>query len=730
MQISLERLLRGHYFHAGLRTAGGLLAVVAGAYCAGGLPTAATAAAGAVCAGAVDMPSPFRHKRREMPVAWLLSSAVYWFVGGLHTVPGLLGPGIVLLSFLIALGASYGNKAIMVGFSGNFAIIMALGAQHYTEHNLLTQVGWFAAGGAAYVVYGLATAKFQVFRTKQQVFAESAFELARYMRLRAAFYEEGANLEALYSDLVRRQAMLVQKQQTTREFLFRDIKSDRDLRLAQLFIMQVDLFEYVIAGNTDYEILQKHHSGSDMMLFLRDLVHKIAKDIDNVAFTALRNAQARKTVKYKAELFAVEYDLERLSHDGSQDIDALSVLIDAVDKIILCTEKVTDIHRVQDAADYVPDGTVSVKLSLFTAGSNYSPRVLLRNLTLRSLYFRYALRVGTATACGLLIAWGLSSFIPGAFSHSYWILMTIFVVLRPNFSLTVQRRTDRIIGSLCGSLLAATLLYLAPPVPLLALCLFAAQVVIVTFLMLNYRWASAAASVLTLIQIHFLNPSATFAFGERVGDTILGALLAYVCCYIFPSWEYRSIPQLIKVLSGAEARYTRAVLDSGIPDEEYRLARKIRLDAMAELAGAFDRMLREPRDKHRAVNETGRFLTLNHLYGSRLASVRTLLARLAVRPAEAAALPRLGEVQEKAGRLFALAEEAAGLPGGAAARTFSQSGHEAEKPDTAEIDAAVLKRMDYSEQNVVMLLLKQLDSALILAGEIQALRRDFGLAHT
>lgn len=731
--------MRGQHFHSGFRIAGGLLVLALGVYWIAGLPVAAAVGTGAICTSVVDMPSPFRHKLRELPAAWALSSLVYLLMGQLHTMPLLLGPGIVALAFLIALGACYGPKAGMVGFSGSFAIIMALGSLRYAEHDLLTQVLYFSAGGAAYTIYGLTTARLLVFRTKRQIFSETSFELAQYMRLKAALYEEGAALDTLYPDLVRRQSMLVQKQQIAREFLFRDIRTDRDLRLAQLFIMQIDLVEYVIAGNTDYEVLQRHYSGGDVMLFLRDLVNKIAKDIDNIAFTALRGAKARKSVKYKAEIFAVEHDLERLSHDRTQDIDALSVLIDAFDKIVLCTEQVTEIRRVQDSPEYVPDGAVSVNLSLFTAGSNYSPRVLLRNLSLRSLYFRYAVRFATATACGLLAARWLSSFITGAFSHSYWILLTIFVVLRPNFSLTVQRRTDRIIGSTCGSLLAAVLLYFSPPAPVLALCLFAAQVTIVTFLTLNYRFSSAAASVLTLIQIHFLNPAVSFAFGERTIDTVLGALLAYICCYVFPAWEYRSIPQLIQVLFQAWARYARVILGRNVMDEEYRLARKNWLDAMAELSGAFDRMLREPRAKRRAVNETGRFITLHYLFGARMAAIRTLPAGLAEHTTGGLSVAQLEEIRVKVEQLLAMADDVVGPvdtaldPGaagdGALAPPAGTPVRKVAADARAGMDPAVLRQMDYSEQNVIMLLRKQLDSALALAAEIRTLERDFEIEY-
>ena len=735
MPISIEQLLRGQHFYTGLRIATGLLVLALGVYFVAGLSVAATVATGAICTSVVDTPSPFRHKVLELLAAWALSSAIYFFIGFLRPLPELLAFGIVALSFLIALSAAYGNKAVAIGFAGTFAIVMALGAQQYTGADLLNHTLYFVAGGGAYLLYGLVAAHFLVFRTKQQVFAESSFELAQYLRSKAAFYEADAQMDTLYANMVRQQTIVVQKQQTARNFLFRDIKTNKDLRIAKLFIMQVDFFEYIMASNTDYEMLQKHYSGSDIMLFLRDLVYKLAKGIDSIAFTSLRNAQSPKNVNYKAEIFAIEHDLERLSHDHSQDIAALTILIDAFDKIILCTEKVEDIRRTQRIRKYVPDATVTIKLSLFTTASNYSLRVLTGNLSLRSLYFRYAIRISVAIASGLFLAYLLNNYIPGTSSHSHWILLTIAVVLRPNFSMTVQRRTDRIIGSACGSLLTAILLYLSPPALLLLLCLYIAQITVNTFVTLNYRYASASASILALIQIHFLNPSVSFAFGERTIDTILGALLAYVCCFIFPSWEYRSIPQLIQVLADANANYTRQVLSCGAVDEEYRLARKKSLDSMAELSGAFDRMLREPRTKRRAVVETGRFITLNYLFGARIASIRMLLERLGKCPEQLPETLHLSQVTDKLEKLFAMTHDQQILPRGQNLLDKQEQVDVAELPDDdaagasegtpLEAPADSLQNMDYSEQHVVMLLQKQLNSALTLASEIQTLKRDF-----
>ena len=737
MTHSVESLLRGQHFYTGLRIAIGLLALATGMYYMVGLPLAVVAASGAICTSVADQASPLRHKPRELLAAWLVSSGVYFIIAAIRTMPEALGPAIVVLSFFIAMMAVYGPKAGPIGFAGTFAMVMALGAPVILDTHVLGFSLYFLIGGGLYFFYGLVVARFLVHRTKQQLFAECCFELSRYLRIKAAFYEKGAPLDSLYLQMIRQQAAVVAKQQATRDFLFRDITSDRDARLARLFIMQMDFFEYILASSTDYELLQRHYSGSNIMLFLRDLMYKCAKGIDGIAYTALRNTRLPHHVNYKAELFAIEHDLDRLSYDRTQDLDALTMLIDTFDKVILCTEAVEEIERVQDSPLTQQDPMATARLSLFTTSSNFSPRLILDNLTLKSAYFRYALRATIAMGCGYLVSLALGWFMPGVTTYGYWILMTISVVLRSNFSMTLQRRTDRIIGTTAGCALTAILLYMSPPLAILVVAMFVAQVAINTFLSINYRYTAAAASIVALIQIHLLNPHAGFAFGERVLDTITGAFLAYVCSFIFPNWEYRSLPSLIRLLCRANARYAQAVLACGaVADEEYRLARKGVLDAMAELSGSFERMGNEPMTKRRGIGETGRFITLNVLFAARIASLRMLLARLAARPVEAVIVPQLHEAQEKMGQLFSLTLENAGgdMVGVCPLPTEAQSAADITQRDNipslgqsvakpASPQSAALSKMDYVDQHVVVLLQKQLDAALTLAMEI----RDFNL---
>src|SRR5262249_49952420 len=70
------------------------------------------------------------------------------------------------------------------------------------------------------------------------------------------------------------------------------------------------------------------------------------------------------------------------------------------------------------------------------------------NLTLRSVSFRHAIRLGTVAAL---------SFVLGEVLHvrrGYWVVVTVLVVLKPNFGGTIERVIQRIGGTIVGGLVA------------------------------------------------------------------------------------------------------------------------------------------------------------------------------------------------------------------------------------------------------------------------------------
>ncbi|MGA8259735.1 MAG: FUSC family protein [Arenicellales bacterium] len=221
------------------------------------------------------------------------------------------------------------------------------------------------------------------------------------------------------------------------------------------------------------------------------------------------------------------------------------------------------------------------------------------NLTFQSIVFRHAVRVAAATAIGLAaeLWWRLP--------HGVWAPLTVLIVLQPHLGATVNKALHRTGGTIAGALVAAVLVYLFPggigmQAAILA-CLF------LTLLFFRRRYWIAVVfltpMIILLLTQQVANPWAEIT--ERIVNTLAGAALALVAGYLlWPSWEYRRLPEQTASSLDAADRYLSAVLGAAArgTEPDWPLAR---IRSGAELAAgnaraSLDRLLTEP---HRSRTE-------------------------------------------------------------------------------------------------------------------------------
>ncbi|MFX5718632.1 FUSC family membrane protein, partial [Acinetobacter baumannii] len=68
--------------------------------------------------------------------------------------------------------------------------------------------------------------------------------------------------------------------------------------------------------HADYALLHQHFGESDVMIFLRDLATKAAQDIESIAYAITRKKASEPSVNYKAELRAVQFEMQELAQPG------------------------------------------------------------------------------------------------------------------------------------------------------------------------------------------------------------------------------------------------------------------------------------------------------------------------------------------------------------------------------------------------------------------------------
>jgi uncharacterized membrane protein YccC len=207
---------------------------------------------------------------------------------------------------------------------------------------------------------------------------------------------------------------------------------------------------------------------------------------------------------------------------------------------------------------------------------------------------RHALRLAVVSALAEVIARA------SGLSHGYWIVLTIFIVLRPDYSSTLYRGLQRAAGTVVGAGLgvATALLMNVSLTALLcgvAVSLLAAYAVFTV----NYLLYAVFLTdfIVVLLALLGLPPDPT-ALARLIG-TAIGTGLAIFAYLLWPTWEGTSAAEKFARLITTQGSYARALLRAYTrPDggESARLrslqlsARRARIDAEASA----DRLAGEP----------------------------------------------------------------------------------------------------------------------------------------
>ncbi|PQP02116.1 hypothetical protein C5614_02430 [Massilia phosphatilytica] len=625
--LAPRTLFFSHYFYTGLRIATGVVGLTFLTYAIADLPTAMAVAMGALCTSLMDLPSPLRHKFNEMLAGVLTCSLVALLVSLCSPIPWLLRTVIVLVSFLASMMTVYGRKAMPLQFVALF-VMMLSSDDAATPLQALRHGALFFAGGAGYMTYAMIVVWRLRRRLKQQVLAEALYELAAYTGIKAGCYDMANPLPAQMEKLVRQQSVLAERQQASRDLVLRGKPREDEAVLVRVHYAMFDLYELVLSTHTDYALLRQHFAAGPVLPLLGDLIGKAARDIESVAYAMTRNRPSRAVVDYRGELDALDAALRALPPADSDDVNAQAVLRATSNKIRDMVAMIARLHAASATAGGTLPMAAGSDLTPFLTQQRYNLGTLVANLRWTSPTFRFSLRVAMAISVGLLA----SEWLPYT-SHGYWTALTIAVILKPTFSMTRQRRADRLIGTLIGCVLTAVILRFVHSPAVLIGFLFVATAAGPTFLSIKYRYTAIAASVQALLLIGLTVPNGAGAIEQRLLDTLLGALIASFFSYVLPSWEYQNLPELVDSVADANRGYIDAAADlllgRAVDDARYRIQRKRFMDALANLSAALGRMLDEPAAQQRAPAELNRYTVQNYLLMAHMAALRLLLQRYA-----------------------------------------------------------------------------------------------------
>ncbi|WP_176081885.1 FUSC family protein [Paraburkholderia tropica] len=561
--VEIRKFLYSQYFYGGLRIAVGIsLPAILCLFVLDKSDLGFTISTGALGACVVDMPGPLKYKRNEMLACSVIGFLSAYATGLATFSPIALWATVVPLTFVLSLIVVYGNRWPQISFATLFMMVMTL-EEHFTPHQALINALWILLGGLWYTGWSTLVSRLMFDRIEQQALAESVFACADYLLARAQFYDLDNDLDECYRNLVAKQIAAVERQDAARDIVLRNLPKLRsgriDARRAMhfnLFINTVDLHELFVGAHTDYPLVRNTFGGSDLLVFYRDLIRKAAADLEDIGLAVLQNEAPRANVNVKAELRAIEYELELLKKRDlpAKDPEAYAAISASFRRIWSATRLIDRMRR--SLASEVPTTETEVRideaLTRFVTNRRVSWLQIFSNLTMASPSFRHALRVTIAVAVGF---W-LGRLLP--LTNAYWIVMTSIIILKPGYSLTRQRNAQRIVGTLIGCVASIALILLVKQPLVLLVSMFAAMVMSYSLLLFNYTASVVFTSAYVLLMFHLLAPGSMRIIGERAIDTVVGCMIAIGASHLFPYWEYRLMGKLVHDMIAATRGYLEA----------------------------------------------------------------------------------------------------------------------------------------------------------------------------
>ena len=174
-----------------------------------------------------------------------------------------------------------------------------------------------------------------------------------------------------------------------------------------------------------------------------------------------------------------------------------------------------------------------------------------------------------------------------------WAVLTVFLVLRPDYSSTLSRSLQRAAGTAAGAVLAAVISQLAHPAWTLAVAAGIAVAIAYGVFERNYLVFSVFLTVFVVLLLGILGMAAGPAATARVSDTAIGSGLALAAYLLWPTWHSSTAREKFAHLIEAHGRYTAALLralahpggsTAAELDSLQAAARQARFDAEASAA--------------------------------------------------------------------------------------------------------------------------------------------------
>lgn len=583
---------------------------------------------GALCISITDNPGPFLHRINGFIVCAILVfifSTLTGFITHNHWLLGILLP---VFCFFFSLIGVYGTRAGAIGIS--VMLIIVLQTQYnFSGLEILYRNLYILAGSCWYIILSIVLHRIRPYKLAQQALGEYVLSVSNYLKAKAILYEDGIDFDSSSQQLLRTQVTVQEKQNLVTELIFKtrsivqeSTHTGRVLMMA--FLDVTDLFEITMASHQNYQKLHQHFGETNILSEYRQLILSLANELDKIGIALQMGNSSVYNEAIDVQLQKERTHLQelRLSILSPENVDifiSLKHILDTIDDI---ATRIQTLHyyttydkklrrkkiQAQDPEDFISHQEIE-------------PKILWNNLSFQSNLFRHSLRIALAALSGFLIAQLLH------FGHSYWILLTVIVILKPGYSLTKKRNYQRIAGTILGVIIAAVFLFFVKEKFFILLVLAITMIGAYSFVRKHYFTGVLLITIYVLLMFHLLGQGDfEKVIVDRIIDTLIGSLLAWVFSYLLlPIWEEDNIGKFMRKILRTDISYYQLVANkfTGIATttQNLNVARKNSLIALANLSDAFNRMLSEPKSKQTNIEHVHQFVVSSHMLTSHIATL-------------------------------------------------------------------------------------------------------------
>ncbi len=589
-----------------------------------------TIALGAFLTYPSDISSNLTHKVNGLLAGAFIVAGSAFLISVAYPYPWLFYPVFIGLVFFLSMISVYGYRATNVSFSGLLSVSLVF-STIYSGRELYQHCGLMLAGGLFYFMVSMAFWYVRPYRYAEMRLSDSIRKTAKYLKLRGDLWAVDADREKITEKQLELQVQLNTLHEQLREALINSRLSsgptNQNRKMLIVFISLVEILELALSTSFDHAKLHEKFKGHEkVLLTYQQLAYNLAATLRKLA----KSIEDRSKYSSGHSLFNDLATLEKAiaeyqttaGHAAEEGVYLLTTMQHYAEKQV---EKINIAERALTLAVFRHDFKGADKdLEKFLKPQYYPLSQLRENLSFSSTIFRHSLRLTVTILVGFLIGQLLPV------QKSYWILLTIIVIMRPGYGLTKQRSFNRILGTVLGGLIAFGILFVTHNNYVISVFAISSMILGYTYTTINYKVGATFVTMYVVFIYAMQTPHIEDVIQFRVLDTLTGTALAFLANhFLWPTWEFLSVPIHTENAVRANRDYLKEILDlynkKGEIPVSYRLARKEAFIEIGNLMASFQRMVQEPKSKRKSLDQVYKLAVMNHTLLSSLASLGTYI---------------------------------------------------------------------------------------------------------